>query len=327
LRYAQHDMQRGNLSTLSGVLIQTLLKEADMFSKTKLAIGLALLFTLFFTIPVFAGGWAVITLDELPTNVTAGEEFTIGFTVLQHGKTPMTGLTPIITANLYKEEQFTVTAREEGEPGHYTATLTFPKEGDWNWTIEAFSMQQKMPTLSVTAPKVAIVNESDSVTESTTQISTSPNFVIATAAFVIGLVSLFFAVQRKSKLAASITALCLMIGLALTVVGTSVPAVEAQGESSSEVIESSLSQVEYGRQLFIAKGCITCHYNSKAASRSEYWTIEPTGATNLSNFSADPLILEMRLKDPTSVNSNSQMPQLNLTKEEIDALIAFINSD
>lgn len=299
-----------------------------MFSKTKLAIALALLLTLIFTIPVFAGGWAVITLDELPTNVVAGEEFTIGFMVLQHGKTPMTDLSPIIIANLNKDSQFTVTAKEEGKPGHYTATLTFPKEGEWNWTIEAFSMQQKMPTLSVAAPSVAVVSESESVTESTTQISTSPNFVIAIAAFVIGLVSLFFAVQRKNKLAASITALCLMIGLALTVAGTSVPVVEAQSESSSsEVIESSLSQVEYGRDLFIAKGCITCHYNSRAASRSEYWTIEPTGATNLSNFSADPLILEMRLKDPTSVNSNSQMPQLELKKEEIDALIAFINSD
>jgi hypothetical protein len=104
--------------------------------------------------------------------------------------------------------------------------------------------------------------------------------------------------------------------------------VEAQSESpTSELIKYAGYQVEYGRDLFIAKGCITCHYNSKAASRSEYWTIEVTGATNLSNFSAAPEILEMRLKDPTLFNSNSQMPQLDLTKEEIDALIAFINSD
>ncbi|MBL8050535.1 MAG: hypothetical protein JNM46_04880, partial [Anaerolineales bacterium] len=186
-----------------------------MFSKTKIAIALALLLTLIFTIPVFAGGWAVITLDELPTDVVAGEEFTIGFTVLQHGKTPMTDLSPIIIANLDKDNQFKLIAKEEGKPGHYIATLTFPKEGEWNWTIEAFSMQQKMPTVIVSAPSVAVVSEP--VTESTTQISTSPNFVIAIAAFVIGLVSLFFAVQRKSKLAATITALCLMIGLALTV--------------------------------------------------------------------------------------------------------------
>jgi hypothetical protein len=299
-----------------------------MFSKTKIAIGFALLLALILTIPVFAGGWAVITLDELPTNVVAGEEFTVGFTVLQHGKTPMTGLTPIITGYLDKDTEFKVIAKEEGEPGHYTASLTIPKEGEWNWMIEAFSMQQKMPTLIVTAPTVAIVSEAEPETQAKTQTSISPTFVMSIITMVIGFVSLFFAFQRKSRVAATITALCLMIGFALSLSGTSVPVVEAQSESSSsEVIESSLSQVEYGRQLFIAKGCITCHYNSKAASSSEYWTLEVTGATNLTNFSADPIILEMRLKDPTSVNSNSQMPQLNLTKEEIDALIAFINSN
>ena len=89
--------------------------------------------------------------------------------------------------------------------------------------------------------------------------------------------------------------------------------------------EASLSQVEYGRQLFIAKGCITCHVNTRAASQSEYWTIE-MGATNLSNFSASPEILFIRLKDPSAAKSDTQMPNLELKKEEIEALVAFINS-
>lgn len=301
-----------------------------MFSKTKIAIGFALILSLIFTIPVFAGGWAVITLDELPTDVVAGEEFTIGFMVLQHGRTPMTNLTPIITGSLDKDTQFKVMAEEEGKPGHYTATLTFSKEGEWNWMIEAFSMQQKMPMLNVSASKVAVVTEPESVTKTATQTAISPNFIFAILTLVIGLASLFIAFQRKSKVAVTITALCLMIGFALTLAGTTVPEVEAQSESApveSKSSDETLSQVEYGRQLFIVKGCITCHYNSRAASSSEYWTIEVTGATNLSNFSAAPLVLEMRLKDPTSVNSNSQMPQLELKKEEIDALIAFINSN
>lgn len=298
-----------------------------MFSKIKIAIGFALLLALLITIPVFAGGWAVITLDELPINVTAGEEITIGFTVLQHGKTPMSGLTPTIIANLYTDEQFKVTAKEEGKPGHYTATLTFPKEGEWSWMIEAFTMQQEMPMLTVATPKVATMGESDFVTYSALQTFVSPNYVIGIVVFAIGLVSLVFAVKRKNKFAVGITAICLIGGIIFTLAETSVPAVEAQNESSSEVIESSISQVEYGKQLFVAKGCITCHYNNKVAGSSDYWTIGPMSAPNLSNFSADPLILEMRLKDPTSVNSNSQMPQLNLTEEEIDALIVFINSD
>jgi hypothetical protein len=47
---------------------------------------------------------------------------------------------------------------------------------------------------------------------------------------------------------------------------------------------------------------------------------------DLSKFSADPEIIYMRLKDPTSVKSDSQMPDLGLKKYEIEALVAFINS-
>jgi hypothetical protein len=50
------------------------------------------------------------------------------------------------------------------------------------------------------------------------------------------------------------------------------------------------------------------------------------GATNLSNFSANPEVLFMRLKDPASVKSDTQMPNLELRQEEIEALVAFINS-
>jgi cbb3-type cytochrome oxidase cytochrome c subunit len=132
--------------------------------------------------------------------------------------------------------------------------------------------------------------------------------------------------RRKSRVAMALTAVCLVVGVASFMAGTAVPAVEAQSKSSDEsIVPSSISQVEYGRQLFIAKGCITCHYNSRAASASEYWTID-MGAPNLSKFSANPEVIAMRLKDPSSVKSDTQMPNLDLTAVEIDALVAFINS-
>ena len=87
-----------------------------MFPRFRIALGLALLLSVIFAIPAFAGGWAVITLDELPTNVVAGEPLTIGFTVLQHGKTPMDGLYPNVTATLLKDAQFVVTAESEANP-------------------------------------------------------------------------------------------------------------------------------------------------------------------------------------------------------------------
>src|SRR5215208_3146534 len=126
-------------------------KEARMPKRFQISLGAALLLALVITIPVFAGGWAVITLDELPVDVVAGEPLTIGFTVRQHGITLMDGLYPTVTARLPKGDSFLVNAEPDGTPGHYTATLTFPQEGDWEWAIQAFTMHQPMPVLHVAA--------------------------------------------------------------------------------------------------------------------------------------------------------------------------------
>src|SRR5215510_963883 len=89
-------------------------KEAYMVSRFRIAITLTLLFAFVVVLPVFAGGWAVITLDELPTDVVAGKSLTIGFMVLQHGRTPMTDLKPTVTAKLPKGEQLTFFGAPEG---------------------------------------------------------------------------------------------------------------------------------------------------------------------------------------------------------------------
>jgi hypothetical protein len=299
-----------------------------MFSRTRISLVLAVFLALVLAAPVFAGGWAVITLDELPSNVVAGEPLTIGFTVLQHGKTPMIDLSPIIVANLYKDEEIKVFAEPEGEPGHYAATLTFPKEGDWQWSIKAFTMDQEMPRLSVSAPpKGAAANPPVVQAEPATRFA-SPTLILSAAVLALGFAGAFIGLRRRSRPVMALTVVCLLAGLALMIVETgSASAVEAQTQSKAEVVQSdsSLSQVEYGRQLFIAKGCITCHYNSKAASRSEHWTIE-TGAPDLSSFSASPEVLFIRLKDPSAAKSDTQMPDLGLREAEIEALVAFINS-
>ncbi|HEX5838168.1 MAG TPA: cytochrome c [Anaerolineales bacterium] len=300
-----------------------------MFRHLRNALVIALLMSLVLAVPVFAGGWAVITLDELPTGVVAGEPLTIGFTVLQHGKTPLTDLSPIIVANLHKDTEFKIIAEEEGKPGHYTATLTFPKEGEWSWSIQAFTMDQKMPMLTVAAPAAAAANP-PVVIEETAAPFASPMILVSAAVLALGLAGAVVGYRRKSRPALALTALCLLAGVILLIAGAGAPS-EVEAQAKSEALlenaegEASLSQVEYGRQLFIAKGCITCHVNTRAASQSEYWTIE-MGATNLSNFSASPEILFIRLKDPSAAKSDTQMPNLELKKEEIEALVAFINS-
>lgn len=292
-----------------------------MLSRIRTAIGLALLFAIVFAFPAIAGGWAVITLDELPSNVVAGEPLSIGFTVLQHGRTPMTDLHPTLTAKLSSAETMVISAQPNGKPGHYVATLTFPKEGSWEWSIQAFTMDQSMPVLNVATSNTASATKVESKPASFT-----PLLLLRASAFGIALIGLILAFRRKSRLTGALAGLCLLVGAGTFMTGMTTPKVEGQSKESSEIsIESSASQVELGRQLFIAKGCITCHYNDRAADRSEYWTIE-IGATDLSNFSASPEVLFVRLKDPAAAKSDTKMPNLGLKKTEIEALVAFINS-
>jgi hypothetical protein len=294
-----------------------------MVPRSYISIGLALLFALAFEFHAFAGGWAVITLDDLPSNVVAGEPHTIGFTVLQHGMTPMSGLDPTVTAKLSSTEKMVIPAEPKGDPGHYEATLTFPKEGNWEWSIQAFTMDQPMPVLNVAAHNVASANDHVVETESNPAFIT-PLLFLRVLVFGLVLIGLLLAFQRKSRLAWALAGFCLLIGVGTFMTGTITSKAEAQthSESSSEV---SAAQVEFGRQLFIAKGCITCHYNSRAAERVGYWTIE-MGAPDLSNYSSNPEILFIRLKDPVAAKSDAKMPNLGLQETEIEALIAFINS-
>ena len=296
-----------------------------MLSRFRITFGLTLLLSLVVAVPALAGGWAVITLDELPTNVVAGEPLMIGFTVLQHGRTPMNDLAPTVTVRLGNEEELLFRAEADHQPGHYMATLTLPKEGNWEWSIQAFSMDQRMPELTVAPAKVATVSEPLTKVESA-PLSLSPILLFRGLALGVGLVGLLLAFQRRSRMAGMVAGLSLVVGIGTFMVGSATPVVEAQsGQNAKLSTETSLSQVELGRQLFLAKGCITCHYNSRAASRNDYWTIE-IGAPDLSNYSSAPEILAIRLKDPAAAKSDTQMPNLGLKETEIEALIAFINS-
>ena len=295
-----------------------------MFSRSRIAFVLALLLSLILAVPVFAGGWAIIILDEVPTNIIAGAPINVGFTVLQHGQTPMTDLTPRVSASLYQEAEFVVDAKPEGKPGHYTATLIFPKEGDWEWSIQAFTMNQKMPMLSVAVPlKGQPVLNNESVLVSAPSIS--PLLIVRFSALGIGIVGLAFALRRKSRLALALTGFCLLVGVGSFVIAPAVPTVEAQSQSSYEVkAGAAIPQEEMGRQLFIGKGCIVCHANANASTDSGMTLMND--APNLTKFSASPEALRMRLENPKSVKSDTWMPDLDLSDAEIEALIAFINS-
>jgi hypothetical protein len=98
-------------------------------------IVLALAGVLVLAAPVFAGGWTVVTLDTLPREVRAGQTLHLGFMVRQHGVTPNSDVSPILTATKQGAATVRAEARQEGPEGHFMVDVAFPSAGTWEWKI------------------------------------------------------------------------------------------------------------------------------------------------------------------------------------------------
>jgi hypothetical protein len=126
-----------------------------------------LMLALLLVSPAQAGGWSVVVLDSGgvldPTGQTggtveAGAPFTIGFTVLQHGKTPVAHLTPTLHfSNGASGERLTFSAQAEGKAGHYVASVTLPDTGTWNWEVDAFGPPAPMAAVTVVPMAASVV--------------------------------------------------------------------------------------------------------------------------------------------------------------------------
>ena len=82
------------------------------------------------------GGWAVITVDEVPTQLTVGKPTTFTFVIKQHGVTLMNDRKPTLEARSGGATITTAAARTKLD-GQYTASLTVPKTGEWHVTINS----------------------------------------------------------------------------------------------------------------------------------------------------------------------------------------------
>jgi hypothetical protein len=102
---------------------------------------------------VAAGGWAITSLDPFEQPV-AGQPITIGFTILQHGVTPV----EVEGAGIRVFQQGTTgeffPAIHDGDSriGHYTARVVFPKEGTFTWLVEqGFFEAQALGQITITS--------------------------------------------------------------------------------------------------------------------------------------------------------------------------------
>ena len=96
-----------------------------------LALGLLLVFAG----TAHAGGWATVSLSSTPTGVQPGTPWAVDLTVLQHGRTPLTDVQPVVTIRSGGRSQ-DFAAKPTGKPGVYRAEVVFPTAGRWTYEID-----------------------------------------------------------------------------------------------------------------------------------------------------------------------------------------------
>ncbi len=193
-----------------------------------------------------AGGWAVVSVEQMPEYLVVGKAQEITFNVRQHGVERLTGLKPTIVARKgFRSVQGRVWELRDKES--YRASLTVPDAGDWSVTIESGFGRSKGALL----PWRAV--------DSTRQMA-------------------------------------------------------------------PLAPAERGRQMFAARGCVTCHVHGDVGITGELSGFGPDLTTR--RFAAD--YLAKFLADPTikpADGTGKRMPNPVLSTADIGPLVAFINSE
>jgi cytochrome c553 len=190
------------------------------------------------------GGWAVITVQDLPDHFVVGKSAEIAFVVRQHGMTLLDNLRPMVVAKSGKTE-FQVAAVPGKKSGTYSSAVVVPSAGDWTITIKSGFMNNNATLDAI--PAVAL--------------------------------------------------------------GAPAP--------------RALTAAERGKQLFVAKGCNTCHVHADVEESGRVkagpnLTPKRYQAEYLAKLLDDPSIA----RTPGAMNT---MPQLELNAGEVRAIAAFIN--
>jgi cytochrome c1 len=274
-------------------------------------------------VPALAGGWAVVTLDQLPRKVSAGEVVQVRFMVRQHGRTPFES--PEMSVRVQHAEsgeQHLIEVKPEGVQGHYVADLTFSKPGRWSWEIHTglYPDWQPMPDLEVGDPAGAH-SEATSQAGNASSASTFPLPAVASVALVCitGLAGAIWLSRRSRWGAVALAVIIFVAG------GTYFAAAANNGSApSTSVPVQTENQVTLGHDLFLAKGCVVCHVHRSMPVNPNF-AIQ-TDAPDLTYYHNDPDYLTKWLYAPEEVKPGTYMPNLKLRDEEINALVAFINS-
>jgi hypothetical protein len=107
-------------------------------------------------LPVAAlgGGFATAGVGPPSDGLGAGDTWHAKITLLQHGITPLQGVSPTIT--IRGPQTRTFAARPTGEPGIYAADVVFPAEGSYTYEIDdGFSQVHSFAAVRIPGPQAA----------------------------------------------------------------------------------------------------------------------------------------------------------------------------
>ena len=264
-----------------------------------------------------AGGWATLTLSELPSEVVAERPFIIEFLLLQHGQTPMSGadvFTEVRATHVASGQQVAVAAESTDRPGYYAATVHLPTAGEWQWEIEAFTAVYPMPPLMVN-DAVAVADVAGAGTAVPWQLALGWTTAV-------GAMALFYFWSRQRnrlRLAGGL----LLGGLSLFAFALHTQLPQPVLAESEKVVLPAIAPEALGEALFVAKGCIQCHSNENVTMAQNLFQIGP----DLTFVKRPPEYVALWLANPADLKADTMMPNLHLSEAEISMLVDFLYQD
>lgn len=288
-----------------------------MRKKWVLVIGLLMMIGLFLTPrSARAGGWATVTVSELPTEVVAERPFTVEFSVRGHGQTLVAGLDAAVTAvHETSGTRVNVPAEDDAEEGFYTATLTLPEAGEWRWEISTYGRAYPMPSLMVN--EVAAVVK-DGVSRET---AVSWQLILGWLAAAGAALCLFFWMRQRTQVRLAGVVLLGVVSVAGFALHIQMPqSVLAENEAA---LLPAIDPDEMGEALFVAKGCIQCHTYDKVTMAPNMLPFGP----NLTYLKRPPEYVALWLANPADLKADTSMPNLHLSEAEIETLVDFLYQD
>jgi hypothetical protein len=115
-------------------------------------------FALLLAAPAHAGAWAVGTLDDASPVLAPGTPTAVGYTIRQHGRTPVDlEDTAIRMRSKITGETVAFPGRSAGAVGHYVADVVVPSAGSWTWELDMAQFgSQQLGMIAVADPGAPI---------------------------------------------------------------------------------------------------------------------------------------------------------------------------